>query len=293
MNALTKAFVVVVTILAVILVALVVPFAARVPDYADQYTSLKQELEAQRVQAGQEVLKARAELAAKGTALESKEEEVIALRSENALLKSDLKAEQGKVAAADATASRMAAANEVLVASMSGKDTQLAESAKVIQSSIATLGELNGQIADLSQTIIAVRAENRRLGDNYLRIQEENKALVTKLEELALRYDEIIKLAKGQGIDIDAKLASTSPTPSVEIRGSVVKIDQVSDGLTFVQINVGTRDQVKEGMEFTVFRGDKFVGTIKIATVDTAEAVGRLTLGGGIQEGDAIRTGGR
>ena len=47
LNALTKAFVVVVTILAVVLVALVVPFAARVPDYAEQYKQKEQELKAQ------------------------------------------------------------------------------------------------------------------------------------------------------------------------------------------------------------------------------------------------------
>lgn len=292
LNALTKAFVVVVTILAVILVALVVPFAARVPDYARQYKDLKLELDAQVAKAGVEVQKYRAEQAAFGTKLDDKDKEVIKLRSENASLMSDLKAEQAKVAAADAATAKAVAALEVATRTSEANNAQLAANADVIQKSIATLGELNAQIADLSQTIITVRAENSRLSQNYLRIQEENKALVTKLEELALKYDEIIKVAQGMGIDLEAKLAGTVPS-GIEIRGSVTKIDQVSDGLTFVQVNVGTRDQVKEGMEFTVYRGDQFVGTIKIATVDTAEAVGRLTLGTGIQEGDKVRTGGR
>jgi len=66
------------------------------------------------------------------------------------------------------------------------------------------------------------------------------------------------------------------------------------EGLTFVQVNVGKRDLVKEGMEFTVYRGDQFVAKIKIASVDTAESVGQLTLSElAVQEGDAVRAGGR
>ncbi|MBX2851939.1 MAG: hypothetical protein KTR15_09365, partial [Phycisphaeraceae bacterium] len=47
MNALTKAFVVVVTILSVVLVALVIPFAARVQNYASDYEQMEQNYKAQ------------------------------------------------------------------------------------------------------------------------------------------------------------------------------------------------------------------------------------------------------
>lgn len=293
MNALTKALVVVVTILAVVTVALVVPFAARVPDYAQQYRDMKLNYEAQLEKASKEVLASREKIAAKGTDLEKAQAEIERLASREASLLSDLKAEQAKVAQANAAMSRAVAALEVATRSGEAKDSELVERAKVIRAQLSTLGELNGQVADLTQTIISVRAENRRLADNYLRIQEENKSLVTQLGEAQAKVDHVTKLAKARGIDLTETVVTTDPPAGVQIKGSVVKIDQVSDGLTFVEVNVGTRDQVKEGMEFTVYRGDKFVGTIKIASVDTAEAVGRLTLGSGVQEGDAIRAGGR
>ena len=63
MNTLTKAFVVVVTILAVVLVALVVPFAAQVPDYAQQYKDLENELRTQLQASSKEAADVRAQIA--------------------------------------------------------------------------------------------------------------------------------------------------------------------------------------------------------------------------------------
>ncbi len=293
MNALTKAFVVVVTILAVILVALVVPFAARVPDYAQQFRDLKAQHDAQLAQQSKDVLAARAEATAEGIKAEEKEKELIQIREEMKLLKSELNAEQAKVVDATATTSKATAALQVATQVIEAKDAQLAKNAELIQGQIGTLGELQGQIADLTQSIIGLRAENRRLGDNYLRIQEENKALVQQLAEADAAEKELKAQLAAHGIDLK-DLEKVIPDPG-RIEGSVVKIDEVSDGLTFVQLNVGTRDKVQEGMEFTVYRGDSFVGKIKIATVDVAESVGRLTLDTGVQvrEGDAVRTGGR
>ena len=213
------------------------------------------------------------------------------LASQLALTEADKTALEAEIAQAKTTVDRIAAAQDVNSRLIENKDAQITEQGELIQKQIASLGELQGQIADLSQALISVRADNRRLSDNYLRIQEENKALLQQLAEATTKYDDIIKLAKAKGIDLSD--TSITPKPDTKILGSVVKIDQITNDLTFVQVNVGTRDQVKEGMEFTVYRGDDFVGTIQIASVDTAESVGRLTLGSGVQEGDAVRAGGR
>lgn len=292
MNALTRAFVVVAALLAVTLVALVIPFVARVDDYAQQYKDMKLAFDTQVQEASQAAQKAATEMADAGTALTSKQEENEELKSQIETLSSDKKALQAQLAQAETTMARLSAASEVSTRVNETKDAQIAESANLIQKQIASLGELQSQIADLTQTIITVRSENRRLSDNYLRIQEENKSLVTQLSEAQAKYDAVYKdlLALGGNKD---EIGSKPINPAQAIKGSVTKIDQVTEGLTFVQVNVGTRDQVEEGMEFTVFRGDKFVGKIQIASVDTAESVGRLTLGGGVQAGDAVRTGGR
>lgn len=292
MNALTKAFVVVVTILAVVLVALVIPFAARVPDYAQQYEDLERDLKAQIATSDAAAADARNLMAAKGKEVEEALKLIEEQSEKIAILEADKKGLEGKLAQAETTQARSSAAQQVMAQLLKDKDGQIADSSALIQKQITQLGDLNSQIADLSQTLINVRADNRRLSINYMRIQEENKALVTQLTEIQAKADALEEQIAALQEKLGTELVITQ-APPIEIRGSVTKIDQINEGLTFVQINVGTRDEVKEGMEFTVSRGDAFVGKIKISTVDTGESVGRLTLGGGIQEGDAVRAGGR
>lgn len=292
MNALTKALVVVVTILSVALVALVVPFAARTPDYAQQYNDLKSKLNAQVASASAAAAEARNQLAAKGADLELAQKQVTDLSEQLGLSETANAENIAKLASAEATGARATAAMEVSARTIESKNTQIAKQGEQIQKGIADLGELQAQIADLTRTVLSLRADSRRLSDNYERIQEENKALTQQLSEAKAEIDNVTKKYLALGGDVD-KLKDGNIGPVPTIRGSVVKIDQVSDGLTFVQLNVGSRDQVKEGMEFTVYRGDSFVGKVQVASVDTAECVGRLTLGGGIQEGDAVRAGGR
>lgn len=292
MNALTKAFVVVVTILSVILVALVIPFAARVDDYASQYEQMKQDRNTQLALAQEAATKVRNAIAAKGSELETALESISTLTAELDRANNDVKALEAKLNQAQLTLDRSSASMEILSSDNQTKSEQLNKQSEQLQAHIATIAELQGQRADLSQILIDERGKVRRLSDNYLRIQEENKALQQQLLEktasLKAAMEQLAIYLPEDGTD---SLPVTSP---VVIRGSVTKIVQPTEGITFVEVNVGTRDLVKEGMEFTVYRGDEFVGKIKIASVDTAAAVGQLTLSeAAVQEGDDVRTGGR
>lgn len=293
MNALTKTLVVVVTILAVILVALVIPFAARVPDYAQQYRDAEAGLKAQVEAASEDAAKARAEMAEKGEDIRKYLEDIKKLSSDNEIVKSDRTALEAKLAQAENTMARLTAALEVANRVNENKDGAISELNDLVNKQIASLGDQQSQIADLTQNLINVRADNRRLSQNYLRIQEENKALSQRLTEATARVDVLTEQVVALKGDPEEALPPV-PGGGAIIRGSVVKIEQVNAGLTFVQLNVGTRDLVKEGMEFTVHRGDEFVGKVQIATVDQAESVGRMTLTStAVKEGDAVRAGGR
>ncbi|MGB0766365.1 MAG: hypothetical protein ACPGYV_01495 [Phycisphaeraceae bacterium] len=296
MNVLTKAFVVVVTILSVVLVALVVPFAARVPNYAEQFEQMKQDRDAQlklAQDARNEILN---DFAKKGEEFEATRDALTTLTAELDRANADNKALQTKLDQAQTTLARNSAAMEVASRMNASQSDQITQQADVINKQIAALGDLQGQNADLNQVLIDTKMDVRRLSDNYLRIQEENKALSQQLIETQAKLDtSLVKLAgfmKDAGVVVEQD-AGVLPPDGTTIRGSVTKVDQPTEGITFVQVNVGKRDLVKEGMEFVVYRGDKYVANVKIASVDTAESVGTLTLGGGIQEGDAVRAGGR
>jgi len=296
LNALTKAFVVVVTILSVVLVALVIPFAARVPDYAEQYEAMKLDRDAQLAKAQQTAAEVRSAIAEKGSELESALESISQLTSELDAANNANKALQAQLDQSRTTASRAAAGLEIAARDNESKSQQIDKQSELIQQQLGQIADLQSQRGDLSQSLIEARANIRRLSDNYMRIQEQNKSLNQQLLESQAKLETALDQLAGYVEDVEVTLADAEnkqPRGGTVIRGSVTKIDQVTDGLTFVQVNVGKRDLVKEGMEFTVYRGDAFVGKIEIASVDTAEAVGQLTLGGGVQEGDAVRAGGR
>jgi len=290
LNALTKAFVVVVTILSVVLVALVVPFAARVPDYAQQYKEMEQDRDAQLKKAQEAAALVRNAIAAKGSELESSLASISSLTSELDRANNDNKALQTQLNQSRETASRSAAGLEISARNNETKSQTIAKQSELIKDQLGQIASLSSQRGDLSQSLIEARGNIRRLSDNYMRIQEQNKSLNQQLlESQASLKVALEKLAVF--IDIDEN--PLTPESPVAIRGTVTKIDQVTDGITFVQVNVGKRDLVKPGMTFTVSRGDAFIAKVKISSVDTAEAVGELTLGGGVQEGDTVQTGGR
>lgn len=293
MNALTKAFVVVVTILSVVLVALVIPFAARVPDYASQYEQMQLDRDAQLLKAQEAAAEVRNAIAAKGSELETALASITELTAELDRANNDKSALEARLAQAQLTVERNSAAMQIAAAESQSKSQRLEELNNLINQQLSTISDLTSQRSDLSQSLIELRSDNRRLTSNYRRIQEQNKSLEQQLLETNAQLTVATEKLAGFVEDVETELASVV-NPPVDIRGSVTNISQITDGLTFVQVNVGTRDLVKEGMEFTVYRGDSFVGKIKIASVDTAESVGQLTLSEmNVQEGDLVRAGGR
>lgn len=295
MNALTKAFVVVVTILSVVLVTLVVSFVARVDDYRAQYTQLDQKYRADLESANTTANKVRSLIATKGSDLETALESLSALTAELDRANSDVKTLEAKLAQAGVTVSQSTAALDIAARDNEAKSHSIDQQNKLIQDQIAQIGDLQSQRSDLSQSLIESRSQVRRYTDTVMRLQESNKALEQQLLESQASLKTTLKQVAAltpEGAP-EASPASPLPPDGIAIRGAVTKIDQVTDDLTFVQLNVGSRDLVKEGMEFTVYRGDEFVGKLQIASVDTADSVGQLTLGGGVQEGDAVRAGKR
>jgi hypothetical protein len=206
------------------------------------------------------------------------------LREQVAQQQADLAALRAKFAASQQAVAQLTAAQQTVEGANAAKDAQIKRQAEVIEKQIEVIAQLQAKVADLTQSLVAEKAERRRALDNYLRVREQSKALLQEIEEL--------KADAGRF----GKPGPAPPWPDPDevpvIRGSVVKIEQTNDGTTFLQINVGSDDNVKPGMAFIVYRGDQFVGKVKIDTVDTTESVGKLTLGEGVKVGDKVRAGG-
>lgn len=281
MSPLTKAFVVLATILAVVMVTLTVAVVARVDDYRSQYA----QVEAAKTAAIQNEVKARAEmqqsLDAASELRDKYKADLDALSQQLQLARdddsnqaqaiADLMEQNARLAAAQASSAKL---NEAYADRVQSLTDQLAEATN-------SIGDVNGKFSAITRQHVALMAEKDRLENDYLRLREQNVALQEQVASLE---------KKVEGYEASGAVYVGTNEP---IDGAVTRVEKISDQLTLVQLNVGTRDNVANDMQFTIYRGDQYVGTIKVTRVDTDAAVGELTLGGGVREGDRVQSGRR
>lgn len=281
MSPLTKAFVVLATILAVVMVTLTVSIVARVDDYRASYA----EVEAAKNAAIQQEVKARAEMQQNLDAaaelrdkykadLDSLAQQLKLARDDDSAQAqniADLMEQNARLAAAQASSAKL---NDALATRVETLNAQLADATK-------TIGEEGSKYDQVTREFVALLAEKDRLENDFLRLREENVALQEQVASLEKKVD---------GFEASGAVFVGTSQP---IDGAVTQVDKVSDQLTLVQVNVGTRDNVANDMQFTIYRGDEYVGTIQIKRVDTDASVGELTLGGNVRAGDRVQSGRR
>lgn len=138
----------------------------------------------------------------------------------------------------------------------------------------------------------AITAEKRTV-----ELTDQNQELETRLQ-LAI---ENVRLLKEQMTDAEdqikelktkvSQVASAPTTPGTsgisdlptvlapaDIRGIITSVQQVNENELFVAVNVGSNDLVAPGMNFIIHEGENYVGSLTITRVDLNESAGRVTL---------------
>ncbi len=290
MSVVTKVFVVLVTILSVVLVAMMVPFVANTENYRQQAEDAEAAL-----QIAEETARLRQSELANVQQLDS--QKVTALKSENTNLlgqinhlSADLKETQAQLSAAaaknasyEANWSRLTAANEQHVKIITEYETELKGRRDQVLKQQTQIIQLINRNKELDSQLEALERQVRRVSEKMTQLEERNSDLELKLVQLPPEWQ--------------AKLMSqenpTGPILSkIPIKGSVTGVERFDDE-TYAQVNVGTNDGVIENMKFLVHRGSQFLGTLIITTVDARSSAGRLELQQGeVTTGDAVLTGG-
>lgn len=279
MSPLTKAFVVLATILAVVMVTLTVAIVARVDDYRAAYGDVVASRDAAINSEKAMRVELQNDLNQKSALAQGFQADIARLTKERDDANLDDEEMATRLAEQSQNIAKLVAANEAAAANVSALSDRVARQDEMIRTLTSDLADAGGQLSAVTQSLQTTAASLRRTENELNRVQEQNVDLEQRLQEKTALIDSL----KEQGVEL------VIAPPSVN--GQVTGVDQVTEGLTLVQVNVGARDGVKKDMEFTVYRGDEFVATIKMQTVDTAEAVGQITLGGGIKSGDRVQSG--
>lgn len=295
MNGLTKVFVVLVTFLSVVLVALIVPFVNNTEDFKQRIKDLQGELKgaqlsAQMRQVDQE--RASSKVSEQLSRLESESAASLQqinelssklVRAENALTVKDKDNESFKlqIGVLSATAKQYADITGSLQKELKDRRSETLD----LQTRLIELSRRNNDLEEQSNTL----ARNVRASQEQMASLEEE---VRKYSQLIARLPSEQRAALTGGGEQAAVQGTAPVVPSHQIRGAVTQVEKRQDD-TFVQINVGTRDGVEPNMKFWVHRGDSFVGTLVVTKVDANAAAGRMQLlQGAVASGDLVLTGG-
>lgn len=282
MSALTKAFVVLTTILSVLLVALVVPFVARTQNFQDQVRSLEQQRTVAEQTARQRQLDLQNVVDQLGAQQQQSQQQVADLNAQIRTLQTQLQDERTK-----------AQTERAQLADLRASLTRFGAAA---EQDAALLQTLRNELNSSREELVQVRGRNIELADRGVELQSQLDAYdreVRRLRERMVGLQEEVQAMTGvieSNPELREQLASgeSAPTQAPEVRGQVTAVQEAGDA-TLVSVDLGSADGIQEGNRLMVARGQEFLGTLQIDTVRESEAAGRMVLQQGtVQQGDTI-----
>ncbi len=290
MGVLTKVFVVLVSMMSVLLVALIVPFVANTENFKQQLddaSAAKTAAEESARLRQNELNAAQSTESEKVTLLKSQAENLITqinlLTQQLAESEARAQSESAKLSKFESDWSRLSAANQQyaqITKELQAELKQRREQVIDLQTKSIQLADRNNE---MESQLEALTRQVRRVHEKMTNLQEQNADLERRMAQLPPQW---------QAKLLSEETQVTPFVPETPIRGQITRVEQLDDEV-FVQVNVGSNDGVATNMKFLVHRGSQFLGSLIITTVDEQTAAGRMQLlQGNVAVGDLILTGG-
>ena len=290
MHVLTKIFVVLVSLLAVLLVPLVVVYAHNEDNYKGKFQSAQtraaiavQELQ----QIGETHATERAQLQQQLQGLMSDKEalakdrdtsmaDVRGLRKDVALATS----RQDKITAHLSTITAAVDAGQKLMEALMDEVRTMRSEALAAERRAV---ELDEALRDKSKQLEVAVAARRAMQEEIQQLKEEHARALDQIAVYGQKYGRL----EQEGFDPIAPLQTDLDATVVNVRRGLQQ--------TLAEINAGSRDGIKEGWEMTIGRRGTFLGILRIITVDINRATGVVELEdpegrGRVEAGDRVFT---
>ena len=288
LSALTKVFVILVTVLSIVLVAVVVTFVANQENWSAKYKATAAALTTAKASA-----RARQ---AEQQAHQDRIDKIIAdLNSAQNQLKTIAEEKDAAKAGVDAEnvrlrneGNKLGAQNSALVAS-----TQI--QTEIYNQQREELALLRKSLDTIRTQLIQLSDDNSDKATKINILEKETRNLQERLAAIGNENEQLIKVLEANNIRIDDPSALDEPRQATfAIAGAVTAIEKVGE-TEFVQVNLGRNDGVAPNMEFIVHDGELYKATMVIGEmVDERSSVGKITLlqqGIAIAPGDQVRSG--
>lgn len=271
MSPLTKAFVVLVTLLSILLVTLTVPFVAEVDEIKTALDTERAKYAAVEVTRNNLRERLIAAEAAQGQIQQALNETISDLESRVSEVSSERNDLRSRLAAAQSGQQEMQATLAALSQNDQTKTTLLdtyASKLEEVQGSLVEQSQRNAELIDRTNELSNERTQLtrsvQRLRERSTELSEQLAAASSALASAGVQVPQ----ASGSGV-------AAAPVPAGErIYGSVTDVQTATGGRVLVQVNVGASDGVRSGQRFVAFRDQEgLVGTLEVRSVDDSVAV--------------------
>ncbi|MEL6739804.1 MAG: hypothetical protein AAFP26_04025 [Planctomycetota bacterium] len=279
MHILTKVFVVLSALLAVLMGSLAVSYTVNTDRIIQDYSNARNAAAA-----------AEAALGAASAAAQSKEaadqEQIARLRQEKADLEANVRSSESEI-------SKLTIAER--------------ESRSALERLQSNIGQFGVSSKTQAELISSYKDEVERLRNDELRWRNEKldlEAALSDLESQRIVYEQTQRALQEQLAEANRAIASLrggtsiagvgTPTeiPGPPVRGFVQNVRvEPATGDTIVRINLGSNDRVSQNSRLYLNRnGRVYLGDLVIFEVDLNHAIGRLvnSQGSGVSEGDQV-----
>ena len=276
MHVLTKIFVVLVSLLAVLLVPLVVVYAHNENSFKSRYaaaeskTAAAQEaLKAAEAKAGGDLARSDAKVQELTTAIGKLQSEKTAADVEVRQLQSQLAASEG---AQQQIISELALIRASQEAAQKMTESLITEGRDLRANMIAIERqrvELDEALREVTSQLEVAEQARRALAEELARVKDEHSKALTRISQYVAVHGDIS--------DVRIGTLGGGIIPDKTLTANVIRVER-SSGQVLAEIDAGSKDGVKENWSMTIGSGSKFIANLRIINVDINRATGVVTL---------------
>ncbi|MDP7008849.1 MAG: hypothetical protein QGI78_04680 [Phycisphaerales bacterium] len=274
MHILTKIFIVLVTLLAVAIVPLVATFVVNEDTYKAKWENTKAELHIRSTQTTDAQNALISERALLQQELDARSATIAALTTELATTKTTLEtlhADRGQLQASlaqrDANMQALTSASDV---NSKIKERFVEENYELrnrVLQVVRSIQEIEDKLEESRQDYEVAEAAKRKAQEDRRRFEIELASAQKIIDAYITRYGELEAVAA----------VTTGVAPDRTLTATVLAVSR-NDNEVLAEINVGSRDGVKEGWVMAVGDGNTFFGRLQVAEVDINRSIGRISL---------------
>ena len=152
---------------------------------------------------------------------------------------------------------------------------QIADLGKTVDTQAELITSYRGEVQNLRKESLSIRNENIALVDRINDLESQNEVLIQSNRSLQVTIAELQQQASGDAVATSAGSFEPQAMTGDLVVGRVREV-RTNNGQQYVEIDLGTRDRMRENVKLHITRNGDFVANLIVVRTDLQSSVGRV-----------------